>query len=105
MECICHTSLIRAYAAYLDGMWCVGRATTLEGRAIEGNSMIPARENKIANKALISIDNEVSAEFFRFLMVFDKFCGGHGTKVTSDRLRSHIKLWDRRRKGRDLPEP
>jgi len=67
--------------------------------------MIPAGENKIANKTLISVDNEVSAEFFRFFMVSDKFCRRHGTKITTDGLRAGIKLWDIRRTGNDLPEP
>lgn len=105
MECVCHASLVWAYATYLNGMWCVGRATTLEGSAVQGDGMIPAGENKIANKTLISVDNEVSAEFLRFFVVSDEFCRRHGTNITANRLRASIKLWDIRRTWDDSREP
>ena len=105
MECVCHASLVWAYATYLNGMWCVRRATALEGRAVEGNDMIPAGEDKVSNKTLISVDDEVSAEFFGFFVVSDKFCRRHGSKITTDRLCASIKLWGIRRTGNDLPEP
>ena len=92
MECVCDASLVRAYAAYLNGMWCVGRTPGLEGRAVEGDDMMPAGENKIANETLISVDDEISAEFFGFFVVFDKFCRWHGAKIATDGLGASIKL-------------
>jgi hypothetical protein len=73
VECVCNTSLIWAYATYLNGIWCVGRTTTLEGGAVESNDVIPTRKNEVANETFISIDNEVSSKFFGFFMAIHEF--------------------------------
>jgi hypothetical protein len=73
VECVCNTSLIWAYATYLNGIRCVGRTTTLEGRAVESDDVIPTRKDEIANETFISIDDEVSSKFFGFFMAPHEF--------------------------------
>lgn len=57
----------------MNGIWCVGMTTTLEGGAVESNDVIPTGKNEIANETFISIDDEVSSEFFGFFMTFHEF--------------------------------
>jgi hypothetical protein len=73
VECVCNTSLIWAYATYLNGIRCVGRTTTLEGGAVESDDVIPTRKDEIANETFISIDDEVSSKFFGFFMAPHEF--------------------------------
>jgi hypothetical protein len=79
MERVCNTGLVWAYATDLNGIRCVRRTASLERRAVEGNDVIPPREDEIANKTFISIDNEVSSKLFRFFMVPHEFRRREGT--------------------------
>ena len=72
-------------------MSCVGRATALKRGTVESNDVIPARKDKIANETFISVDDEISAKFFRFFVMSHEFRRMHGAKITTDRLYTAIR--------------
>ena len=43
--------------------------------------MVSTRKNEVADETLVAVDDKVAAKLFRFLMMFDKICGGHALEV------------------------
>jgi hypothetical protein len=77
----------------------------LKRGAVESNDVIPTRKNEIANETLISVDDEVSSEFFRFFMAPHEFRRRQGAKITTNRLNFDIKARYGEYWGEHLPEP
>ena len=69
MQSIGDASLVGANTANLNGIRCIGRATISECRTDKRDDMVAPRKNQISDKTLISVDHEVSAEFFWLLVV------------------------------------
>lgn len=48
--------------------------------------MVSSGEDKIANETLVSVDDEVTTEFFGFFVVLDQLGRRHAFKITPYRL-------------------
>ena len=108
MQSVGDTGLIGSNATYLNGLGCIGRATVCERRSNKGNDVISAGKDEVTDETFVSVDDEISAEFFWFLVVLHKFCRRHSTQVTARRLkRLAMSLSDEvtRRTWRNLPGP
>ena len=81
MKGICHARLVRADAAHLNGVLGIRRTAFSKRWSDEGDDMIPARKDEVANQSFISVDDEVSAKFFGFFVPSHEFCGRQITKI------------------------
>ena len=44
--------------------------------------MVSAREDEVADETFVAVNDEVSAEFFWFLMALDQVSRGHTSQIT-----------------------
>jgi len=86
MERVCYACLVGSDAANLYGRGSVRGASIGKRRSGKGNSLISSGQNQIANEAFVSIDNEITTELLRLLVVRHEFSGRHRAKVTPDGL-------------------
>jgi len=82
MEGISHARLIRTDTAHLNSVLGIRRTTFSERWSNEGDDMISAGKDEVANQPLVSVDDEVSAEFFGFFVSSHELCRRQVTKIT-----------------------
>src|SRR5260370_39862826 len=86
MKRIRHTGFIGAHTTNTAGIWRVRSASALVGVSKESKDIVTALKNDKPHNAFNSVNNEVSTELFRFLMMCNQLCSCHITEVASSRL-------------------
>ena len=66
MKGVSHARLIRTDTAHLNRVLGIRRTTFSERRSDEGDDMISAGKDVVANQPWVSVDDEVSAKFTGF---------------------------------------
>lgn len=86
MHIVSATRLVRSDAADLNGVRSVGRSSRSEGVSDEGDDVVSAGKDEVADETLVAVDDEVPAELFGFLFSSHKLCGGGGLDVAAHGL-------------------